>query len=405
VTRLGIGIAAGAAGLAALGAAFAVWLARPSSPDESADVVAARLQALGYVEWAPVDAGPSASGVVQHDASRSEPGRNLFGSRSIGRAWLVDMTGATLHTWSASNPEAHWSHVEPLPEDGLLVIDRASAVERLDRDSNVLWRVPLGAHHDLALDAEERIYALVAGVGATWWGGRELPIIDESVVVLSPEGQVLRTIELDPVLQQFIPESRLDALASATRGPLHWWRRLLGKTVVEGVSDVYHANSIEILDRDVPGLGLRGDALISFRNLDRVAVIDLEGPAVRWSFGPDELDGQHHASLLPNGNVLVFDNGRGRGWSRVLEVRPGGELAWAWSGAPPATLFSRLQGSAEPLPGGNVLVTESQQGRAYEVTPEGRVVWEFQNPDVDPDRSARRAIYRMTRLFPAESAR
>lgn len=388
---------------AALAAALAagVWWARPEAHDEPDDLRAARLQALGYVEWAPLAAGGARSGVVRHDPSRSEPGLNLFGSRSAGRAWLVDMAGRTLRTWSSRDPEAHWNHVEPLPDGGLLVIDRAAAVERLDRESRTVWRVALGAHHDLALDAGGRIFALVAGVGTTWWGGRELPTIDESVVVLSPGGEVLRRIELDPVLEQFVPEERLDALVSATRGPLHWWRRLRGEPLVEGVSDVYHANSIEILDRDVPGLGEAGDALISFRNLDRIVVIDLDGPRVAWSFGPEELDAQHHASLLPNGNVLVFDNGRSRGWSRVIEVDAEGELTWAWSGVPPASLFSRLQGAAQRLPGGNVLVTESQAGRAYEVTPEGRIVWEFHNPDVDPDRGARRAIYRMTRLFPA----
>ncbi len=401
MTRLRIGIAAGGLAAAAVAAVAALGSsAKYQASAETDDVLAARLQALGYVEWAPIERGRVKRGVVRHDPSRSEAGLNLFGSRSLGRAWLVDMAGETVHSWRSSRPDAHWNHVESLPEGDLLVIDRGSAVEKLDRESRTRWRVALGAHHDLALDAEGRIFALVAGVGSTWWGGRELPIIDESIVVLSPEGEILRTIELGPVLQQFIPEARLDQLASAARGPLHWWRRLRGQPVVADVSDVYHANSIEILDRDVPGLGERGDAMVSFRNLDRIAVIDLDRPAIGWSFGPGEIDGQHHASLLPSGNVLIFDNGRGRGWSRVIEVDATGALVWAWSGAPPASLFSRLQGAAEPLPDGNVLVTESQQGRAFEVTPEGTIVWEFVNPDIDPDRGARRAIYRMTRLFP-----
>ncbi|MGI9590381.1 MAG: arylsulfotransferase family protein [Myxococcota bacterium] len=397
MTRLGIALAT--AGLAGASLAFAGWLAWPRGSQEPEDVLAARLQALGYVEWAEAEDGRPARGVVSRDAARSEAGLNLFGSRGVGRAWLVDMDGATVHTWESSLPEAHWNHIEPLADGGLLVIDRASAIERLERDSRTRWRVTLGAHHDLDVDAEGRIYALVAGVGSTWWDGRELPIIVESVVVLSPEGEVLRTIALDPLLQQFISEEQLDALASAARGPLHWWRRLRGEPVIEGTSDVYHANSIELLDRDVPGLGERGDALISLRNLDRVAVIDLEGPKLLWSAGPGLVDAQHHASLLPSGNLLLFDNGRSRGWSRVIELDPAGELAWAWSGLPPATLFSRQEGAAQRLPSGNVLVTESQQGRAYEVTPDGRVVWEFANPEIDPDRGARRAISRMTRIF------
>lgn len=385
--------------LASAALAALLWLSRPGVSHEPTDALAARLQALGYVEWAPLEGAAPRGGVVRHDPERSQAGVNLFGSRSIGQAWLVDMAGDEVHSWSSSRPGAHWNHVEALPDGELLVIDRASAVEKLDRDSRTRWRVALGAHHDLALDAEGRIFSLVAGVGSTWWGGRELPIITESIVVLSPEGEVLRTIELDPLLQQFISEARLDELSSAARGPLHWWRSLRGEPIVQGVSDVYHANSIEILERNAPGIGKRGDALISLRNLDRVVVIDLDREAISWSSGRGVLDGQHHASLLSNGNVLAFDNGRRRGWSRVVELDAEGELVWAWSGDAPASLFSRLQGSAEALPGGNVLVTESQRGRVLEVTPDGAVVWEYANPDVDTDRGARRSIYRMTRLF------
>ncbi|HSN89535.1 MAG TPA: hypothetical protein VL025_22425, partial [Thermoanaerobaculia bacterium] len=32
------------------------------------------------------------------------------------------------------------------------------------------------------------------------------------------------------------------------------------------------------------------------------------------------------------------------------------------------------------LPNGNTLLTESENGRAIEVTPEGRIVWELYNP-------------------------
>jgi len=32
------------------------------------------------------------------------------------------------------------------------------------------------------------------------------------------------------------------------------------------------------------------------------------------------------------------------------------------------------------LPNGNTLITESENGKAFEVTPEGKIVWEFFNP-------------------------
>ena len=43
-------------------------------------------------------------------------------------------------------------------------------------------------------------------------------------------------------------------------------------------------------------------------------------------------------------------------------------------------LFSKTLGSCQRLPNGNTLITESENGRALEVTRDKRVVWEFYNP-------------------------
>ena len=57
-----------------------------------------------------------------------------------------------------------------------------------------------------------------------------------------------------------------------------------------------------------------------------------------------------------------------------------------------------LRGAAQKLPGGNVLITESDEGHAFEVTRDGKIVWEFWNPDVmGRDNPTRAVIYRMTR--------
>ncbi|MCP5049247.1 MAG: hypothetical protein GY940_18905, partial [bacterium] len=37
-------------------------------------------------------------------------------------------------------------------------------------------------------------------------------------------------------------------------------------------------------------------------------------------------------------------------------------------------------GSSERLPNGNTLISESNAGKAFEVTPNGRIVWEFYTP-------------------------
>lgn len=63
--------------------------------------------------------------------------------------------------------------------------------------------------------------------------------------------------------------------------------------------------------------------------------------------------------------------------------------------------FSRTRGSCQKLPSGNVLVTESDRGYAFEVTREGQEVWPFANPDVRDD-GKRNAIWRMKRFSPED---
>ena len=50
---------------------------------------------------------------------------------------------------------------------------------------------------------------------------------------------------------------------------------------------------------------------------------------------------------------------------------------WARTEQP---FFSSTCGTAQRLPGGNTLITETDAGRAFEITPEGRIVWEFLRP-------------------------
>jgi hypothetical protein len=57
--------------------------------------------------------------------------------------------------------------------------------------------------------------------------------------------------------------------------------------------------------------------------------------------------------MLSNGNILVFDNGLTRGWSRVLDLNPFSPKAlvqYAPSGA--ARFFDRVMGSCQRLPNG-----------------------------------------------------
>ena len=114
----------------------------------------------------------------------------------------------------------------------------------------------------------------------------------------------------------------------------------------------------------------------------------------------DQVVGQHNPHLIApglpgEGNLLVFDNqGEGgyppaqmqtTGGSRVLEIDPvKKEIVWAYTGVesdrPAYTFYSSYISNAERLPNGNTFINEGMNGRFFQVTPAGEIVWEYINP-------------------------
>ena len=127
-----------------------------------------------------------------------------------------------------------------------------------------------------------------------------------------------------------------------------------------------------------------GDILASFRPTSTVVRISRKTRKIVWKLGPPTVSGQHAPTPLANGNVLIFDNGVHRlddsmPYSRVIEVNPAtNETVWKYQDSP-AWNFA-AHGCARRLPNGNTLITESSFGRFFEVTKEGKIVWEYVSP-------------------------
>jgi hypothetical protein len=381
--------------LAALLLAVAVaLLARRGAEREREDeALAEQLGALGYVAHVSDDPDPARKGVSLHDPSRAQPGINVYCSVHSTEVRFLDMQGNVLHRIILPEPgEGADCLLEPYADGSFLALTWPN-LAKIDWDSKVAWVSREGHHHDVAVGADGDIYTLSERPRVLRSGAVELPIRDHAVVVLDASGRVRREVGLSRFFRGRIPSRRLERLfrlhGSGNPRP-RLYRRL---------SDVYHPNTVEVLDREVAG-GKAGDLLVCVRELDLVAILDLEREAVVWSWGPGALDRPHHPSVLPNGNLLIFDNGLRRGWSRVIELEPStSRIVWSYRTDPPESFFTSIRGSLQALPNGNVLITESAKGRVFEVTREGQVVWEFWNPDVGED-GRRLQIYRMVRLDP-----
>ncbi|MEN8162959.1 MAG: arylsulfotransferase family protein [Acidobacteriota bacterium] len=344
-----------------------------------------QLRELGYVDGT-VDSQPGIRGVELHDPARAFPGLNFYSSRIRTSAQLIDMNGEQVHGWNYPGGDG-WEHAELLPNGDILVVANEASVFKLDMNSNLLWQRDLRAHHDLAVRSNGDIYVLVNEKRKDPEIHLEVPIIEDSIQILSGDGQLKDRFSILKALRSspygFLLASPTDLPANQLEGErLHL--------------DMLHTNHIQVFDgslKDRSPLFSEGNLLISMRTINTIAIIDGVSRAVIWAWGPTNLYRQHHPTLLESGSIVLFDNGRHH--SQIIEMDPL-TLKIRWRYSPPRGFLSRFRGSVQRLPNGNSLITESDKGYVFEITPEKETVWRFANPDID-EKNLRIAIWRMTR--------
>ncbi|HQR26710.1 MAG TPA: aryl-sulfate sulfotransferase [Nocardioides sp.] len=224
------------------------------------------------------------------------------------------------------------------------------------------------------------------------------------------------TGRLDAVIQEQAPDGQVVYTWNSGDVP---GEDLHAETVADpSAADYAHINSV--------WLTADGNLLASFRHLSAVLKIDWRTDdgdgrgGIIWKLGGRDSDftfvddpypggpcAQHTASELPNGHILVFDNGsasmfgslcvdpadRGgptidRPFTRVTEyaLDEGAGTATLVRDVAPAARFGFFAGSASRLANGNTLIgwAASRDAVATEVGPTGEVLWEIRTPPVDP---------------------
>ena len=372
---------------------------------------AEQIDSLPYVTWTPAEnvKRSDKSGVTKYDRQRAFPGINIYKSVNLSTVSLMDMSGNMLHTWSLnSNSKPVWAqHVELCPNGDILALIPNSPLMRVDWDSNLKWAVPASPHHDIAVAENGDIYVLTRKPEVVFRNCLPVPVINDYITILSANGRLKKQISIFNLAEKWIPFSKVSTI-------YRWMLKFSTlKMVIDkkkqdkhsfgrgSVPDILHANTVEIMTRDIEGFCAKGDLLISIRQLDLVAIVNVNTLKITWAWGPGQVARQHHPTLLDNGNLLIFDNGRERAYSRIVEMNPiSRQIVWQYKADKPEAFFSMLRGANQRLPNGNTLITESDKGRVFEVTPQGQIVWEFYNPEtsVEDGKKQRAVIYRMMRI-------
>ena len=355
------------------------------------------------------------TGFRGYDHERASPGYTLFTpSTAGGLVVLIDIEGNVSHTWRMPYPPGLYGY---LTDRGTLFYNgkipnesfigqrpfQGGVAMEVDWSGNPRWEVRYpDHHHDGRLLRNGNLVLLCATA---------LP----SHVVGQVQGG-LHGLEHDGAIYS----DYLTELTTAGDKVWEWrvWDHLDPAThpitsPADTRAEWTHGNAVvELPD---------GDLLLSMRNISTVVRINRQTDAIDWELGPPPLSGAHAVNSLPNGNLLLFDNGPFRVdqarispgaalFSRVLELDPATRaIVWEYRDAVPHTFFSALISNAQRLANGNTLINEGLYGRLFEVTSDGDAVWEYVNPYFGPETAPPKVqtnnIFRAYRYTAEEIAR
>lgn len=340
---------------------------------------------------------PSISGARVLNPSALLKGYNFYEGK------LIDISGNLIKQWQNK-------HLGIILPNGNYVAQKGYEEKKWGLytwDDVPIWEKDEAIHHDLLLTPKNTL--ITFGKVMQKYKGRKVDFC--TILEYDLQGNLLSTwstwdnfeelkknhppTELERPKVFFIPEKSKRKSASP-------WG---------GFYDYYRLNSLQILPKTDLGESdarfQEGNWLISFRHGSMMFILDKDTKELVWKciFGDvkDNIEGQHYPRMLKNGRILLLDNGRYRGWSRVIEINPTNyEILWEYKAD---NFFTLSEGCAQRLSNGNTLITESEKGHVFEITREGEKVWEFYHPQVQDETNSlhpesygtRQWIYRMLR--------
>ena len=325
-------------------------------------------------------------------------GNEVFGDRgpSGGRVELFDWNGTQLWDYVYSNEDHHQHHdIEPLPNGNVLILawERISKEDAIAAGRNPEGVGDAGIFPDTVVEVKRT--GRTTGEVVWRWSAWD-HLIQDNDPSMANYGDVAAHPELIDVNLNDRPRTDWMHTNSIDYNPV------LDQIVINPRSFnellvIDHSTTTEEARGHTGGrAGKGGDILYRWGN-----------PANYRAGGPEDqtLFQQHDARWVQAGqpgagNITTFNNRKGQSgtdYSAVDEIKPpvqrnGGyqikkgnafepkEAKWTYIAANPSDFYSSFISGAERLPNGNTLICSGAEGIFFEVTPEGKTVWEYHNP-------------------------
>ncbi len=343
---------------------------------------------------------PRLSGAHTLDASKISAGYDLYDGQ------LMDNQGHVIKQWTNK-------YLGILDANGDYYAEKyfeSPIWGRYTWEDKVVWEKFFPIHHELLLTPQGTLITFSKELHT--YNGREVNF--DVILEFDKDGDQLSRYSVWDHLKEFQQYHGKLELDMPPNFPLPS-EHLIKNSIFGGQYDYYHLNALSVIPSNAregrAPYYKKGNWLLSFRHGSMLFILDKDTKHVLWHavFGQvkDNLEGPHAPVMLSDGQILVLDNGRYRKWSRIIKLDPENlRITWEYR---QKNFYSLSQGYAQYLPNGNVLVTESEEGHVFELTPDKQKVWEYYGPlqqdssntDDESKWGLRQEIYRMIR-YPKE---
>jgi outer membrane protein assembly factor BamB len=366
--------------------------------------------------------GPT--GVLHYDRDKAYQGYTLFDPTVASKTtYLIDMRGNIVHTWESEYtaglhsvllPNGHLLRAGALPKKKELgycgIGGSGGIIEEFDWNGKKIWEYKMFTK---GKEIQHHTFCRMPN-GNTMILGWETMSKKDAIKA----GRNPKTIPDGPVMEKGIPHDQfwMDFVREVDRdGKTVWeWhvkdhigtgpdKLDINYTLPEPMGGAYpnfdwsHFNTVNYIPET-------DTVVLNSRNLSEFYLVDHKTGKIQyrwgnpsawdpkakapgyWDDGSQKMFGNHCATPLDNGNILLFDNGSERPQarrSRAIEVDPKtGEIVWEFASRHTNSFNSHRQGAVQRLDNGNTFITSTHGGHLFEVTPDGEVVWEFVSPIV-----------------------
>ncbi len=400
---------------------------KPQLVPDLSNVEKRKLISLGYQTSMPIDKyNLKKDGVVFYDSEKAVRGVNVYCSENSGTLMFIDMKGELIHSVSVQienrerTPELRGNlcKLASFDKNGdFVMVVEGTKLVKASLYGKTYWNLLGPYHHDVDIAPDGMVWAIANEQGIHSEIDDKQMILDNLFVAISPEGKVVQRVSLAGMVAK-VPAllektksyiaAELAKLRSRIRKKMAkrptLMRRLLNN-IDERPVDAFHSNTVEVIRKDITlenGLVFKkGQILFSSNHLDSIGVFDVKEKRINWHWGINKVETVHHPTMQSDGNIILFDNGVHRKYSRVLIVSPAtGKIKWQYKGKSENRFYTGSRGGAQLLTNGNVLITESEKGHVFEIDRSGNLVWDFWNPDRRNRNRNRSSIFLMERLLP-----